>query len=268
MKVIVLGSSGMLGSTVMNHFIDCGYDVTGSIRSGEFIKENVFVFDPTASSTWKNFPKDADYVVNAIGIIKPFMLDNIKDSIYINAIFPHILADRCKTFGSKLIHITTDCVYSGRDGGYNEDALHDALDDYGKSKSLGEPKNCMVIRTSIIGPEIHKNASLVSWVQAQKGKEINGFTNHLWNGITTKTYAEVCHKIIKNDWYNDDLYHVHAPSIVTKFELVTMINNRYNVGATINPIPAGVRIDRTLSTKKDLCEKLMIPELDDQIAQM
>lgn len=268
MRVIVLGSSGMLGNVVTKHFVEQGYDVLGSIRNDQFGNDRAFIFDPTVTSTWSNLPVDADYVINAIGTIKPFMLDNIKDSIYINSIFPHVIADRCKAFGSKLIHITTDCVYSGRDGSYNEDSPHDALDDYGKSKSLGEPKNCMVLRTSIIGPEIHKNASLVSWVRAQGGKEISGFTNHLWNGITTKTYAEVCDTIIQNGLYNEELYHVHSPSVVNKFELVTMINNRYNVGAVINPVPAKVYVDRTLSTKKGLCARLMIPELDDQITQM
>jgi len=161
-----------------------------------------------------------------------------------------------------------NCVFSGEDGNYDEDSAHDASDDYGKSKSLGEPENCMVLRTSIIGPEVHNNASLISWVQAQGGKKINGFTNHLWNGITTLQYAKVCDQIISNNWYDEDLYHIYSPNIVNKFELVSMINDRYSVGANITPVEALVAIDRTMSTKKGLCAKLNIPELKDQIEQL
>lgn len=263
-KIIILGSTGMLGNVILKHFSGTDiYDVNASIRNKKFKTNNNFLFDPIVNSV-DELPF-ADFYINAIGSIKPYMLKDLKSSIYINSIFPRELADWCKKRGSKLIHITTDCVWSGKDGNYDEESPHDALDEYGKSKSLGEPENCMVLRTSIIGPEIHKNASLLSWVQAQAGKEINGFTNHLWNGITTLQYAKICDQIISNDWYEEELYHVHSPNIVNKFELVTMINSRYKVGAIIKPTEASVIVDRTMSTKKDLCIKLNIPEIQYQI---
>jgi len=267
-KIIILGSTGMLGNMLLNHLSSTNkYEIVSSVRNRDFENDNNFIFEPVLEDTVCELPY-ADYYINCIGIIKPHMLKNIEDSIYLNSIFPRELADECNRRGSKLIHITTDCVFSGKDGNYDEDSDHDALDDYGKSKSLGEPENCMVLRTSIIGPEIHKNASLMSWVQAQGGKEINGFTNHLWNGITTLQYAKVCDQIISNDWYDEDLYHIHSPSIVNKFELVSMINDRYIVGANITPTEAPAAVDRTMSTKKDLCAKLNIPELKEQIRQL
>jgi dTDP-4-dehydrorhamnose reductase len=198
-KVIILGSTGMLGNEVLMHFLkvnDC--DVSSSVRNEKFKIDCNFLFDPTINSV-DGLPF-ADFYINAIGIIKPHMLKNLKSAIYINSIFPRELADECEKRGSKLIHITTDCVFSGKDGNYDEDSLHDALDGYGKSKSLGEPENCMVLRTSIIGPEIHRHVSLISWVQDQREEEINGFTNHLWNGITTLQYAKICEKIINIKW--------------------------------------------------------------------
>jgi dTDP-4-dehydrorhamnose reductase len=225
-KVIILGSTGMLGSMLLEYFVATKrYKIGASVRDVNFETDNIFVFNPLFDYM-EELP-EADVYINAIGTIKPFMLNNMSDSIYLNSLFPRDLADWCEKRGFKLIHITTDCVFSGKDGNHNEDSLHDALDDYGKSKSLGEPENCMVLRTSIIGPEVHKNASLIAWVQAQGGKDINGFTNHLWNGITTLQYARVCDQIISNNWYDENLYHIHSPSIVDKFELVSMIDDRY-----------------------------------------
>jgi dTDP-4-dehydrorhamnose reductase len=266
-KIVILGSTGMLGSMLLEYFSSTNkYEIKSSVRDVDFETDNTFMFDPLFNHM-SELPH-ADYFINAIGTIKPFMSKNMSDSIYLNALFPRDLADECEKKDIKLIHITTDCVFSGKDGNYNEESEHDALDDYGKSKSLGEPNNCMVLRTSIIGPEVHQNVSLISWVQAQAGKEINGFTNHLWNGITTLQYAKVCDQIISNDWYDENLYHIHSPSIVNKFELVSMINDRYKVGANITPMEAPVVVDRTMSTKKDLCAKLNIPEIKDQIEEL
>jgi dTDP-4-dehydrorhamnose reductase len=261
-KIVILGSTGMLGNTVTKYFSSMGdYEVSSSIRNVNFKTDDNFLFDPLDESSWSNIPQEADFYINCIGVIKPFMAANMKDSIFLNAYFPYLLSEKFRN----VIHITTDCVFSGKNGNYNEDSVHDALDEYGKSKSLGEPKNCMVLRTSIIGPEIHKNASLMSWVWAQSGKEINGFTNHLWNGITTLQYAKICDQIISNNWYKEDLYHIHSPSIINKFELVSMINDRYKVGAVIKPVKALVIVDRTMTTKKNLCAKFDIPEIKDQI---
>jgi len=266
-KIIILGSTGMLGNMLLNYLSSTNkYEVSGSVRDTDFETDSDFLFDPLFNHM-SDLPK-ADFFINAIGIIKPHFANNISDSIYLNALFPRDLADECSKKNSKLIHITTDCVFSGKDGNYDEESDYDALDDYGKSKSLGEPENCMVLRTSIIGPEVHKNASLIAWVQAQSGKNINGFTNHLWNGITTLQYAKICDQIISNNWYDEDLYHIYSPSIVDKFELVSMINDKYEVGANITPVEAPVAVDRTMSTKKDLCKKLNIPELKDQIDQL
>lgn len=266
-KVIILGGTGMLGSMVLKYFVSTqAYEVSASVRSTKFKPSNSFLFDADFNSV-TGLPS-ADFYINALGVIKPFMLKNLKKSIYINSIFPRELADECEKRGAKLIHITTDCVFSGMGGNYDESCLHDATDEYGKSKSLGESENCMVLRTSIIGPEIHNNVSLISWVQAQGGKKINGFTNHFWNGVTTLQYAKICDKIISDNLYKNDLYHICSPNSVSKFQLVSMIDARYKVGAIIKPIKASTEVDRTLSTKKDLCMKLNIPEIKNQIIQL
>jgi dTDP-4-dehydrorhamnose reductase len=271
MKVVILGSTGMLGNMLKDYFIheadDSIDDVLLSVRSENRLKHvDEFVYDPLRFGV-DELP-EADVFINAIGIIKPAMTKNIMDSIFINSIFPRMLSVECKSRKAKLIHITTDCVFSGKDGNYNENSPHDALDDYGKSKSLGEPTDCMVIRTSIIGPETNNFYSLVEWVKQQKGKEINGFTNHMWNGITTLQYAKICNQILNNDLYEEGLFHVHSPTEVSKFELVSMISDHYNIGAKITPTEAPIVIDRTLSTVKSMCEKLNIPEIKQQINEL
>jgi dTDP-4-dehydrorhamnose reductase len=210
-----------------------------------------------------------DYIINCIGVIKPFMKDSQKNAIKLNCLFPMILSEYCEKNGCKLIHITTDCVFSGKDGGYTEDSIHDALDDYGKSKSLGEScqDKSMVIRTSIIGEEVHKQASLIAWVQSQKGKEVNGYTNHLWNGVTTKQYAKICSDIIDNDLYEEGLFHVFSNPI-NKLDLVNCISDRFELGITVNPFEAPESCDRTMNTIKDLCGKLNIPSIEQQIKEI
>jgi len=266
---LILGGTGMLGNTVVKHFNSkAEYDVTATYRTeGVELSCNKIKFDALNDHP-DEISDDFDYVINCIGIIKPFMLPDIVAAIKINSIFPHLLADRCKKTGSNLIHITTDCVYSGLKGKYIESDLHDALDDYGKSKSLGEcPANAMVLRTSIIGEEVHKHASLIAWAKSQKGKTINGFSTHTWNGITTNQYAEICDKIICENYYEHGLFHVFAKNDVTKLEMMHMFNEKYDLGMTIEEKQPAL-CDRTLRTEKSLCEKLNIPTVKQMIEEI
>jgi len=178
-----------------------------------------------------------------------------------------MLANHCIKNNIKLIHITTDCVFSGEKGKYVENDLHDCLDDYGKTKSLGEPTNCMVIRTSIIGEEIHKNASLIAWAKSQSGKQVNGFSNHFWNGITTKQYAKVCDQIIQDNLHEPELFHIFS-NTVNKFELLHLINNKFDFDLIINDFQADKTIDRTLATKKHLNDIIKLPNLSSQIEDL
>ena len=270
-KILILGGTGMLGNAVVRHFQNNNnYEVYFTYRNEKvafenFNKENAIHFD-CLNDNILNLPKNIDYIINCIGIIKPFMYNDIKNSILINSVFPHNVSNWCKNNNIKMIHITTDCVFSGLHGKYNELSYHDALDDYGKSKSLGEPKNkCMILRMSIIGEEIHKDASLISWTKSQKGKEVNGYLNHFWNGITTNEYAKICQKIIENNLYEEDLFHIHSKDTVSKYQMLHYFNKKFNLNLKINPYITNPICDRSLSTIKDLCKKLDIPSVWEQI---
>jgi len=272
MKIVVLGSTGMLGNTVGKYFVSKygGKKVSLSYRNKKIsYGEKSFYFDVIK---YFNFPNnklklpECDYVINCIGSIKQHKNWNTYEAIKINSCFPWELAKYCEENDTRLIHVTTDCVFSGKDGKYTENSLHDELDEYGKTKSLGEveSKNAMVLRTSIIGEELHTNVSLLSWVKSQQGKVIKGYTNHFWNGITTLQYAKVCDNIIKYDLYRSGLYHIFS-DIVNKYELVSMINNYFNLKIRIEPFNTEFKCDRTLSTCKTLNDELNISSIKKQI---
>jgi len=265
-KIVILGSTGMLGSAVSKFFINStNHEVVVSYRNKNVVQhENNFYFD--VLETDLNEIPDCDYILNCIGIIKPFMKNNKLNSVLINSVFPHRLSSFCEKNNIKVIHITTDCVFSGKMGAYDEESLHDCEDDYGKTKSLGEPDNCMVLRTSIIGEEVHKNASLIEWVKSNKGGTINGFTEHIWNGVTTKQYADICNQIISNKLYKNGIFHVHSND-VNKFDLLNTINNKFNLNIKINAVKTA-KVDRTLRTKKELLKNIQMKSVYDQIMDL
>jgi len=268
-KILILGGTGMLGNAVVRHFhAQKDFDVTATYRTeGLHIPCGKLKFDALNDSP-AVLSDNYDYAINCIGIIKPFMSPDIVAAIKINSILPHTLAGWCIKEGIKLIHITTDCVYSGQKGKYIESDQHDALDDYGKSKSLGEcTKNAMVLRTSIIGEEIHKHASLIAWAKSQKGCTISGFSTHLWNGVTTNQYAKICDTIIKKDYFEPGIFHVFAEDDVTKLEMMHLFNKKYDLGMTIEE-KQPEKCDRTLRTSMQLNKKLKIPTVKQMIEEM
>jgi len=284
MKVLVLGATGMLGSMVCDYFTrKTDFETIGTSRK----EKNEFIFFDAYSHDKEMFV-DVDYVINCIGITKPFCHDDnfkeIKNAIWINGYFPHILSDYAEEYDFKIIQIATDCVYSGKDGGYRESSLHDALDVYGKTKSLGEVKrdNVLNVRCSIIGPEKYKKAFLLEWfLSNKKGDEVNGFSTHLWNGVTTLQFAKVCAKIINEGIFDrlmqdSNVYHFIPNSTVNKYELLSIFNDVFAANLKINRVDKGISVlDRTLSTDKNVFldifgEYLMkdsISELKDYIGE-
>jgi len=270
MKILVLGSTGMLGSAVGKFFLErYGEDkVFLSYRNRDVsYGKNTFFFEVSEKDI--SFLPKCDFIINCIGITNRTIQEDIVKSIHVNAIFPHILAHWCHKTGAQLIHITTDCVFSGSSGGYIESSEHNCSDIYGKTKSLGEPADlCMVLRTSIIGEELHARKHLVEWMKEQRGKDVCGYTNHLWNGITTKQYAEICGRIIDENLYSNGIFHIFSPGIISKYTLLNLLNDRFSLDARVLPTAAESTIDRSLSTTKDLCEKLKIPTIQEQINLM
>jgi dTDP-4-dehydrorhamnose reductase len=271
MKLGLLGHKGMLGGMADRYFKSQGYDV---ILSDYETKSKI-------TANWSNFDsvadlvgpfKDCDYILNCIGAIKPkfLALDGIANSIYVNAIFPRLLANVCDLRDKpiKLIHITTDCVFDGRRGQYDETMPHDATDDYGKSKSLGEAANAMVIRTSIIGPEWHGNKrSLIEWLVSKNGSKVDGYLNHNWNGLTTLEFCKMVDKIIQRNEYQWDNFHLYSTD-VTKYELLQKMITAFDLNITVHPTNGAQNCDRTLRTIKQWQYTLQPASLDDMLKEV
>lgn len=267
MKVYVLGYKGMLGRYVYIYLKSKNFDVIGLTRNDIDADKSTYN-EPLLKSILfhKGFKKD-DVLINCIGTIKP-MVDKYGTltAIKVNSLFPHLLANVCKKEGYKMIHITTDCVFSGKDGFYNENSPHDCIDIYGKSKSLGEPTNCTVIRTSIIGEEVGQSRSLLEWVKSMNGKTANGYTNHNWNGLTCFQVAKIFEDIIVNNKYWLGVRHIFSPNIMNKFELVSAIADIYDLDIEVVPTEAATKCDRSLSTIH--CDiTFEIPDIEAQIQE-
>lgn len=208
-----------------------------------------------ASSPATGLFEQCNWVINCIGVIKPFINDSnaeqVERAIHVNSIFPHIIARSTKGI-ARVLQIATDCVYSGSKGRYLETDPHDALDVYGKTKSLGEVTADHVhhLRCSIVGPEMQSPKSLMEWLLGQPdGASVNGFVNHQWNGVTTLHFAKLCRAIIANDLELPQMQHIVPDSAVTKYDLLKEFALRYGRDdLIINATEAPAIIDRTLET--------------------
>lgn len=166
-------------------------------------------------------------VINCIGIVK--QRDEAKaaiPSILINALFPHQLADLCEAIGIRLIHISTDCVFSGARGNYTESDLLDPVDLYGRSKLLGEldRPGCLTVRTSIIGWELKHFTGLLEWFAAQRGKTIQGYRGAIYTGVSTVVLAQLIGNLIEKQPDLSGLYHV-ASAPITKYDLLVRLRD-------------------------------------------
>jgi len=261
MKILIFGGSGMLGHQLWINF-QKEHDVWVTLRGNrnnfpdvsEFPKDRVrlnvdaLYFDQVSRALAAIQP---DMVINCIGLIKQHghLAEDPIFSISLNAMFPHKLSLQCRIANIKLIHVSTDCVFSGNKGNYTEEDHADANDIYGRTKFLGEVKypHCITLRTSIIGRELQNNLGLVEWFLAQEGK-IDGFTKAIFSGLTTNELANVIMNYVVPNNSLSGLYHVSSDPI-SKYELLNLIKEVYGKDIKINPYDS-YQIDRSLDSMK------------------
>jgi len=261
-KIAVLGASGMLGYAVSEYFRRQGANVKNINRSAfDIVRDPIDILEQAL--------QDCEVIINCAGVIKPRIANNsVEDVIRVNSVFPRNLALLSKKMNLKCIHITTDCVYSGKKGNYTEDDYFDADDLYGLSKNAGEATECMVLRTSIIGEEKGQSRSLLEWARSQAGKSVRGFTNHLWNGVTTTYLAEIIETILNKSLFHKGIFHIHSPETVNKYELLQLFNDIYELDLTINPAEAPGKVNRSLATVYSLNATVTTKSLRRQIEEM
>jgi dTDP-4-dehydrorhamnose reductase len=259
-SVLVFGADGMLGRAVTRLFAQRAARVVPATRATYDIAGNDFAALRRATA-------DASVIVNCAGVIKPRIAAMpIEDVLRVNAIFPHNLALAAPH--ARIFHVTTDCVYTGDDGGYDENAPVDAQDVYGLSKAGGDSAPVMVLRTSIVGEEEPPGRSLLAWAISQRGKTVNGFTNHRWNGVTTLELARLIGAVIDEGAYQTGRFHVHSQEILTKDEMLRLFSEVYELDLNVVPTLAGEACDRSLRSLWPLAAKHGTPSFREQLVAM
>jgi len=256
-KVLVLGSTGMLGSAVVDALQEKGHEVITASRSTG-MKFDAVTLDTEKLLTAASLQK-GDFVINCVGLTKSRIYEASMASrsmaVKLNIDFPNELARAAEKLGVKIIQVATDCVFRGLAGGYSEGSAHDALDVYGKTKSLGETPspNVMHLRCSLIGPEVGRSSLFFEWVRQQPANaQIYGYTNHLWNGLSSRAFGKVVSGIISEELFESSVQHLVPSDKVTKDELVRLelsALGRDDVQVTStegeHPIDRTLRTDRT-----------------------
>jgi dTDP-4-dehydrorhamnose reductase len=250
-KILILGASGMAGHVVYQYLSEKKeYEMYNAVYRNKYTDDS-FILDIRNEydvlATIKSIRPDI--IINCVGVLIQGAKNNPENAIYINAYFPHMLSRLLhqEVPNSKLIHISTDCVFSGKKGRYLDTDEKDALDLYGMSKNLGEVLNAydLTIRTSIIGPELKNfGEGLFHWTFNQQLKgHINGFTKSIWGGVTTLELARLIDLCICNDVCG--LYQASNNQPIRKYDLVNLIVKEFNLQISVTPVD-GVICDKSI----------------------
>jgi len=250
-KVVVLGCAGMAGHIMAEYLDSTGdFEVLGVARGEtKFASKNIDVTDFDGLKAFLEETKP-DFVVNCIGVLVGQSSDDVCTAIQINSYLPHFLSKQGKSIGFKLIHISTDCVFSGKDGQYRENSFKDGDDNYARSKALGEVENDkdLTIRTSIIGPELKKNGTgLLDWFLKQNA-EIKGYTEAYWSGVTTLELAKATNEFIKQDITG--LYQLCPTEKISKFDLLKLFSSVWGKDIAVTPYES-YKVDKSLVCTRD-----------------
>jgi dTDP-4-dehydrorhamnose reductase len=253
-KILILGSTGMLGHIVYEYFHQRDkYELFDLVYRNKLRDESI-VCDITNTSEIKEIIRSIqpDYIVNCIGILIKGSTSNPANAIFINSYFPHLLVQIADEIHATVIHISTDCVFSGNKGSYSETDFRDTDDTYGRSKALGEifSDRHLTLRTSIIGPEIKTDGEgLFHWFMIQSG-EINGFTNAFWGGVTTVQLAKNIEQSIQHNYKG--LMHVTNGVRISKFDLVSLFKGIWKIDS-VSILPySGKSVDKSLISTKGI----------------
>ncbi|MDT7604818.1 MAG: dTDP-4-dehydrorhamnose reductase [Acidobacteriota bacterium] len=261
MRILILGGSGMLGHKLWQTLAG-RFDTRATFRQSPTAYARFRIFDPSRAvghvsaedfdSVVRAFASTRpEVVVNCVGIVKQdAAAKDALRSISVNALFPHRLAQVCQAAGARLIHISTDCVFSGRKGHYAEDDAADAEDLYGRTKLLGEVggAGCLTLRTSMIGRELEGSHGLIEWFLSQQGHKVRGFRRAVFSGFTTLALSQIIADIIEARRDLEGVYHVAAAPI-TKFDLLSLVREVYGLDIEVEPEETFV-CDRSLNGER------------------
>ena len=260
-RLLVLGASGMLGWTATRLLDDeDGVEVIATVRDRGALPPDLagrlgprlVTLDVTNAPERQRLINDLqpDFVLNCVGVIKQDpRVNDLAPTVQINSLLPHLLANECDQVGARLIQVSTDCVFSGRAGSYTEADTPDPTDFYGRSKLVGElDERHLTLRTSIIGPELHRRASLVEWFLGQDGQVVDGYRRAIYSGVTTAEFTRFVHKFVLPNRGLKGLCHL-ASQPISKYDLLGLVAEHYTWHGQLKPTD-DVVCDRSLRSDR------------------
>ncbi len=269
MKFLIMGAGGMAGHVISTHLSECGHDVLGFDK--KLVTHcNVITGDVCDTALISKIITNGNYdaIINCIGILNQFAEQNKAAAVYLNSYFPHLLADITSNMNTKIIHMSTDCVFSGKRGNYTEDDLPDGETFYDRTKALGElidDKN-ITMRNSVVGPDINEDGiGLLNWFMTRTEKIVKGYKNVKWTGITTLELAKAMEYAASAKVCG--IYNMVYSESISKYDLLNLfnkhiMNNKYEIEPCLEPV-----LDKTLKrTKYEL--GYLVPSYEAMIDEM
>ena len=269
MKLLVLGCNGMAGHLISLYFKEKGNDVIGFARSDSSLLDKTIIGDASDMLLVKRTIEDGQYdaVINCIGLLNQFAENNKAMAVLLNGYLPHYLVEITKNTRTRIIHMSTDCVFAGNDGPYYEDSFPNGTSFYDRSKAIGEIDNDkdLTFRNSIIGPDIKESGiGLFNWFMKQEGP-IDGFTGAIWTCVTTLTLPKAMEAALKENLTG--LYNLVNNHSISKFDLCSLFNRYFRNGEVeINPDDK-LRLDKSLRRKRNDFT-FVVPSYEQQIKEM
>lgn len=269
MKILVLGCNGMAGHLISLYFKEQGNEVIGFARQQSTLLDSTIVGDASDMTVIKKMIDEGNYdaVINCIGLLNQFAENNKSMAVLLNSYLPHFLVDITKNTKTRIIHMSTDCVFAGNDGPYYEDSFPNGTSFYDRSKAMGEICNekDLTFRNSIVGPDIKESGiGLFNWFMKQE-VAIGGFTGAIWTGVTTYTLAKAMEQALKENLTG--LYNLVNNDSINKFDLCSLFNKYFRANEIeINPNDK-LQLDKTLKcTRNDF--SFVVPSYEQQIREM
>lgn len=268
MKILILGASGMAGHIISTYLGEKGHDVTNFVRKDSSKGKNI-VGDATDFLKLKNIIIEGEYdaVINAIGILNSAAEENKSNAVLINSFLPHYLSDITKKLHTKVIQMSTDCVFSGKEGNYYEYSFKDGETFYDRTKALGEIDNHkdLTFRNSIIGPDLNIHGiGLFNWFMKQNGR-VDGYSSVIWTGVTTLTLAKAIEEALKVNLTG--LYHLVNNEVINKAHLLELFNKHMKNNEIIISSNDKIKLNKSLYNNRSDFE-FKVPSYEVMIIEM
>ena len=269
MKILVIGCNGMAGHLISLYFKEKGHDVVGFARKQSLLLDQTILGDAANTSLVYEIVKEGNFdaVINCVGILNQQAEQQKSMAVLLNGFLPHLLADITAQTKTRIIHMSTDCVFAGNDGPYFEDSIPNGTTFYDRSKAMGEINNDkdLTFRNSVVGPDIKQSGiGLFNWFMNQQG-EVGGYTGAIWTGVTSYTLEKAMEAALEQNLTG--LYNLVNNQNINKYELLGLFNKYFRNSEVTIKQNNKLQLDKTLFSNRNDFE-FKVPSYEQQIIEM